>query len=123
MATDIIEYPNRVRDVPFTRCNQVVAVSKFGPWCNILLLISPLPYGYGDYYAYYDFIASCKEGTQTKFIVFVGELGASTGSPGTYKYLMEHPRLELMHREMVQNTPQLEREIFIFRIITFHSIY
>ena len=83
---------------------------------------SPLQnHGYGDYYACKDFIGQTESGMK-KQIVFIGELGASDGSPGMYNYMLRHPRLKLSLRKVLykRNYPvfgPVEKEVFVFDII------
>lgn len=108
----------------FEHLNAVQGVAKFGNEANVLLLISPPPYsstkegdlGYGDYYACHDFLHNNQ---RQKYIIFIGELGASDGSQGMYKYLTLHPDLNLITRVMLDNSPDVfgdlgEKELFIF---------
>jgi hypothetical protein len=99
----------------------VTAVKNYRTNYNTLLIVSPPPSntndnsGYGDYFA-------IKEWTQllnAKYIIFIGELGASDGSGGMYKYMMEHNIWKLKVRELLLKTKDVfggpcEKEIFIF---------
>ena len=74
---------------------------------------------YGDYFACKKFIAT-KKG-ENKYIIFVGELGASDGSDGMYLYMLTHTRLKLLGRKMIQKGLDnfggpLEKEVFLFLI-------
>lgn len=130
ISTDVITYENRNESIPFSEDNSISAVDKFGNDANILLLISPLPcnssiddknIGYGDYYACYDFIEQTKI-NESKFIIFIGELGASDGSTGMYDYMINNHKLKLVKREMLEKKNDImtsgfiEKEIFIFLI-------
>ena len=106
--------------VIITNCDGMEAVSKYGKDHNTLLLISPPPStsegGYGDYFA----IKKWTELSNSEYIIFVGELGASDGSDGMYKYMMEHPVWKCVDRKMVFSGIDLfggviEKELFIFR--------
>ena len=124
-TTDIVPYETDHPEIDFDNIHSVDAVFKYGDWTNVLLLISPLPashkdlYAYSDYYACYDFINN--ENNKDKFIVFVGELGASDGTIGMYDYLINNNKLDLCERQMVRFSKDViggnvEKEIFIFRI-------
>ena len=132
ISTDINSHRNRNTSVDFLKCNQVEAVRDKGTDSNVLLMISPTPYsyhehtedtdmGYGDYYATHDYIEQTKKG-EKKFIIIIGELGASDGSAGMYGYMMDHPSLELVYRKMIDRHELLlfggmvEKELFIFAI-------
>ena len=97
-------------------------------------MISPSPYsnfeqsdntskydlGYGDYYACHDYIEQTKKGNR-RYIIIIGELGASDGSEGIYKYMIEHPSLKIAYRIMLISCfdifgGPLEKELFIFEI-------
>lgn len=128
LYTDIEKYHRSVD--PFNQLDCVDAVRLFGPRADLLLMISPpypdevvgstLNHGYGDYYACKDFIDQT-DSDKKKHIVFIGELGASDGSPGVYKYLLQHRRLKLSLRHLIYKTENafgpLEKELFVFDII------
>ena len=135
LSTDIISYSTKLSSIPFQECHSVEAVEKHSSDKNVLLLISPPPageydiieekftelQGYGDYYACHDFIEKAKCSSEDKYIVFVGELGASDGSIGMYNYMISHSNLELVERVMLQKSPNqfgdfIEKELFIFKI-------
>lgn len=132
LSTDICTYSSRLANVPFLELNSVDAVEKKGKDANILLLISAPPYsvssfddeklhGYGDYYAIKTFIDMTKP-SEKKYIIIIGELGASDGSEGMYLYMTDHKNLVLEKRVLL--TPNmispfgdpLEKELFIFQI-------
>jgi len=142
MATDAITYPTRISTIPFKECDTVTAVKNFGEQSNILLLISPPPctdindydteskeskeskdtksLGYADYYAIHDYVDQMISG-QEKYIIFGGELGASDGSTGMYRYLMEHKNMKLVERHMLSHDQSIfgdpvEKELFIFAV-------
>ena len=132
ISTDMITCPTRIKSIPFVPCNPVEAVQKFGPMSDLLLMISPSPYpvykensenkdlGYGDYYAVHDYIAQA-EHKECKHIIIIGELGASDGSEGMYKYILNHENLKLVVREILYTGKDIfggmvEKELFIFLI-------
>jgi hypothetical protein len=130
IMTDLFDWNKKELTHPFEfeQLNSVDAVEKFGGDSNVLLMISPPPTtetdrcGFGDYYACYDFILQTKKQNKTKFIIFVGELGASDGSTGMYKYMIENPDLKLLVREMLLLRKDIfggncEKELFIFEIL------
>lgn len=157
ITTDIVDcYPDcmTVDWIEFHCHDAIDAVKNHGDNSDILLIICPPPYefseeitseticsgkmldgsvGYADYYAYKDFINMTLAAKKTgKYIVFVGELGASDGSIGTYKYLLTHPSLTLLTRELLKlpgefddedsgkysrfNFGPVEKEFYIFQI-------
>ena len=93
-ATDLCEYTNTKMEV--LRCDALTAVELFGSQANMLVLVSPPPYspvshsgpnddlGFADYFAIREFLSLQKEQKpqKTKWILFLGELGASDGSTG-----------------------------------------
>lgn len=93
------------------------AVLKYGSTNNILLMISPSPdSAYGDYFA----IKYFSYEKFAKYVIIVGELGASDGSVGMYKYMLEHPIWKLKLRQMILKYDdgfygEVEKEIFIFQ--------
>jgi hypothetical protein len=130
MCTDVIDFDSRTylsNDMYFECLHSVDAVAKYGATADVLIMISPTPFprkdtkdlGYGDYYACHDFI-----GAKNKYIIFIGELGASDGSSGMYKYMLQNPNLELLFRQMLKGYPieqelfgPIEKELFIFKTI------
>ncbi len=146
-CTDLIDYDVRSivylsAPMTFRKLNSVDAVAIYGQTSNVLLLISPPPGSfkkdiselnenvvkfevYGDYYACYDYIQLHSNQTtdEDKYIIFIGELGASDGSTGMYKYLIEHPQLILIERQMLDCFPDVysgsvEKELFVFKLQT-----
>lgn len=132
IATDICQYTRSDESkflIQFHQLNSVDAVSKFGSTSNILLLVSPMPalghhktacWAYADYYACHDFIEQ-ESDVPNRYIVFIGELGASDGTAGMYRYLNEHKKLHLDYRETIQSgTDALFgpciKEIFIYQL-------
>lgn len=106
-------------DTNIIKCgiDAVAAVEQFGKDHNTLLLVSPPPGNdsYADYYA----IELWTKLPNAVFLIFIGELGASDGSEGLYKYLMEHEKWKCIVRETihVQNDVfggRLEKEVFTF---------
>lgn len=112
--------------------NSVDAVVKYGANTNVFIIISPPPcgelkeekeeyyIGYGDYYSLYYYINTS---TIDRFIIFIGEMGASDGSTGLYKYMMENPCLRIIHRSIIDSfhshfgpSDVVEKELFIFQI-------
>lgn len=109
--------------------DSVDVVIKYGSEYNTLLMISPPPAhfdshnqtktetdgGYADYFA-------IKQWTQlenSKYIIIVGELGASDGSIGMYEYMMKHKVWKLRVRKLLHKSTDIfggpcEKEIFIF---------
>ncbi len=132
LYTDISTYKNNVGG-QFNKLDCVDAVRLFGPGADVLMMISPpysdrdngnnldpsINHSYGDYYACKDFIDQT-EPNKKKCIVFIGELGASDGSPGMYKYLLQHKRLKLSLRKLLFRKEDifgpLEKEVFVFDI-------
>lgn len=112
--------------------NAVETVKKYGVEnYNILMMISPPPsstvdelnlpktFGYCDYFA----IKEWEKMPNAKLLVFVGELGASDGSEGLYKYLIvNNPFWQLEYRQIIYLSKDifgldLEKELFIFKKI------
>ena len=119
----------------FSELSSVGAVTAYGLSSQILLMISPPPYGidlrskkimddkkgnlipdlpnFCDYYACYDFIElytglmSKHKLNEPKYIIFIGNLGGSDGSMNMYSYLMNHPNLSLVKRKLLPTYHQL----------------
>ena len=136
VATDICHYQlyddlKSLNFFKFNRCNTVNAVERYGKTANLLLIISPMPsqgidtpdefggFGFADIFAYHDFIEQI-EICETKYIVVIGELGVSDGSPGSYHYLHNHPYVKCVYREIILETRNtyglVIKEIFIFEV-------
>lgn len=110
--TDIAEFTG------IEQLNAEDAVIKYhASGLNTLLMISPPPgHIYGDYFC----IEKWSLCPTAKYIIFVGELGASDGSEGLYKYLMEHSIWKLVYRSEFSKTPDIMpgnwviKELFVF---------
>lgn len=133
ITTDICLYdcPDKSKCIfPFYQLNAVDAVNKFGAVSNVLLLVSPMPssgnykeecWSYADYYACHDFIEQ-KSDLVDRYIVFIGELGASDGTAGMYEYLNENDKLQIDLRKVLLSGEDIFggeciKEIFIYRLI------
>lgn len=95
------------------------AVYKYGSEADILLMISPPCVGFMDYYAIksYENVESKKE----KYLIFVGEMGASDGSEGIYHYLIDGEIWNLVCRNLFHHGTYLfggniEKEVFLFKL-------
>jgi hypothetical protein len=98
--------------------NSVDAIDLYGPNANILMMISPPPTK-ANHYADYFAIHKWTKLSNSQYIIFVGELGASDGSEGLYKYLLEHPKWKLVLRQMLDLGIDMfggnvEKELFVF---------
>jgi hypothetical protein len=132
IATDIEEYDRVEGEIlpprmVFKKESPVKSVIKFGQISNILLLIAPPSYtfmlNHSDYYACSDFIKICRlvGGDSPRYIIFIGGLGTIDGSRGMYKWMMENPFLSLVEKKLSKVELEeigLERELFIFRVLT-----
>lgn len=97
-----------------------VAVRKYGTDKNILLIISPPPNCYVDYYAIKEF--ELQDGLADKYVIFIGELGASDGGDGMYHYMMHTSCWKIVCRQMLYVSldcygGNCEKELFIFQKI------
>lgn len=143
---DLSEYTNHNSHPVEFGINSVETIRKYdGDKYNILMMISPPPSqtqpkvktiqppsppviplecqdyfsGYGDYFA----IREWEKSLNSELLVFVGELGASDGSEGLYKYLIKNnPIWELVFRTIIYSGTDIfggaiEKEIFIFKKI------
>jgi hypothetical protein len=106
--------------------NSVQTIEKYkNDGFNVLMMISPPPngtkgeeiFGYGDYFA----IKNFHQLDSSKYLFFIGELGASDGSEGMYQYLLdENSFWELKFRELLYSGDdffggKVEKELFIFK--------
>lgn len=98
-------------------CNAEDAIDIVGDKVDTLLMISPPPgEEYGDYFC----IKKWTEQPHAKYLIFVGELGASDGSSGMYQYLTRHPVWKSIYREMFAGSSDIMggpviKEIFVFQ--------
>jgi hypothetical protein len=100
--------------------DSVETIEDYGKDHNTLMMISPPPCRdsfYGDYFA----IKKWYDEPTAKYLIFIGELGASDGSSGMYQYLMSETSLwSLEAQEMISCYPDhfggtVEKELFIFK--------
>ena len=99
ISTDIVEYSTRLilENVNFSKANAVEAVEQHGCDTNVLLICSSPPENnYCDLYAIKDYIDQANE---TKYIIFIGELGMSDGSQGIDKFMKEESSLEEIYKK------------------------
>jgi hypothetical protein len=118
-ATDLYGYPIRKRlPSPIrltTNISSDMAVKRFGYESNTLVLVSPPPQSPMDFVA----IREWERLDGRRYIIYMGELGASDGCEGMYRYMMHHPRFKLEHRSMIHRLKDVfggwcEKELFIF---------
>ena len=116
VATDLFAYDPSYFNIE-TGLLSHDAVKKYEGKFNILLLISPLPHNYMDYYAIKEF--ENIQIDEPKYIIFIGELGASDGGEGMYQYLLNESCWKLKYRKMLLCSRDIlggtiEKELFIF---------
>jgi|APSaa5957512576_1039674.scaffolds.fasta_scaffold38885_2 hypothetical protein len=116
IATDLYEYTPSYFKIE-TGLLSHDAIKKYKGKFNILLLVSPLNNNYMDYYAIKEF--ENIEMDKTKYVIFIGELGASDGGDGMYQYMLNDSIWKLKEREMLSISPDIcggsvEKELFIF---------
>jgi hypothetical protein len=94
-ATDRLDYKKKYYDVQTLLSHDAVKAH-----CDIdlLLLISPPPEGFMDYYAIKEY--ELKPQQKAKYLMILGELGASDGTDGIYHYLInsEHTSWLLLQK-------------------------
>jgi hypothetical protein len=116
ISTDLYNYDNNNSShIVKSNYDSGKAVDSFGIDTNTLLLISPPPGMYADYFA----ISKWEKLPGTRFILYVGELGASDGGEGMYRYMMESTIWKLDFRNMLSFDNDMfggrvEKELFIF---------
>jgi len=126
--------------------NYVQIVAKYGQQSNVLLFNMPATHtipkfrpsfgslaliddndefysGYCDYYAIKMFIEQ-ESKESMRMVIFIGEIGVSSGSCGLYAYLLDHPQLDLVLRKEISQEPSpdhpnylISHELFIFHIL------
>lgn len=134
LATDAVDYFDCYEE-GFEQLTAPEAVIEHGAGRDVLLMISPPPAaagyrdtpdnesaGYADYFAIRMFL-HCGKG----WIVFIGALGASDGSTGLYRYLIENTWLALDHRYVLHVGSDIigdpvEKELFVFKVLPRPSI-
>ena len=94
------------------------AVKKYGMTSNILLLISPPPKCYMDYYAIKEY--ELQPGDE-KYVIYIGELGASDGGEGMYLYMKKNSIWDLIYEELLYTGidifgGSIEKYLYIFKI-------
>jgi len=115
IATDLQEHSDQ--EMKILKLSSERAVRHYGDKSNILLLISPPPNCYMDYYAISEFESSTSD---PKYIIYFGELGASDGGVGMYQYMMNLSKWNLVQRDMIYKMTDsyggpLEKELFLFK--------
>jgi hypothetical protein len=118
-STDVMEGCRTVYDVEFG-INALDTVEKYvNDGFDTLMMISPPPGKlYGDLFA----VKAWSRVPSAKFLIFVGELGASDGSEGMYDYLLNHSEKSgwrVVKRERIFTGVDIlggpcEKEVFIF---------
>lgn len=93
------------------------AVKEFEGQFHALLLISPPPNIYVDYYAIKEY--ELQKTKKRKIVIYIGELGASDGGRGMYKYMLENPIWKLIHRKVLNESVDplggpCIKELFVF---------
>ena len=120
-ATDIYDYKKRYYEVSVESSDD--AVKNYIGDIDILLIISPPPNdGYMDYYAIKEY--ELKSQSSPKYLIFIGELGASDGTTGIYQYLTnQHKKLSdwvEISNELYRLDSRIsivERRVWLFKYI------
>ena len=117
IATDFKLHPFRTYRVEKLLSHEAVEKYMNDPDIAILLMVSPPPETYSDYYA----IKSWERRPETKYVIFIGELGASDGGRGMYRYMIYDSDWRLVYRVLLCRTVDpligpVEKELFIFAI-------
>jgi hypothetical protein len=86
-ATDILEHTPTFYEIEHMESSK--AVITYIKKCEILMMISPAK-NYMDIYAINELEKLCEEHSEHRYLVFIGEMGASDGSDGIYKYLIDN---------------------------------
>jgi hypothetical protein len=116
ISTDLYHYDNiDSSHIVNSNIDSSNAVDLYGEDTNTLLLVSPPPGFYVDYFA----ISKWEKLSGERYILYLGELGASDGGEGMYKYMLESPIWKLELRYMLSKNVDcfgspVEKELFIF---------
>lgn len=121
-ATDLVDLSEYVDE----KCHPVEfgvhavdAVEKYGSTVDTLMMITPPPSSdFADYFAIRAW-ERAEIKNDDKYLIFVGELGASDGSDGLYDYLIHSPVWKIACRKMLFQGIDIlggpcEKELFIF---------
>jgi hypothetical protein len=120
IASDI--YPYETQFYPTQTQSSNDAVKNHNDDIDILLLVHPPPgQTYMDYYGIKEY--ELKNQTRPKYIIFLGELGASDGSEGIYQYLMGGVQSgwKLVNSVSYSNMPDLfggmcDKRVYLFKL-------
>jgi hypothetical protein len=116
ISTDLFEYPQQHPEhVVLHNIDSRNAILNFGLETNVLLLISPPPSQLVDYFA----ITEWEKLPGRRYIIYIGELGASDGAEGMYRYMMESPIWTCPLRSKISDGidifgGKVEKELFVF---------
>jgi hypothetical protein len=145
ICTDIIDYKKTIKEnIKFHKIDALTSISRFHETIDILLLMCPPPnpvystkdviengktvtkyfinsIALCDYYPIVDFIKFTKLNKKQKYIIFIGEMGASDGTEGIYDFMLNNTDINLVYREMIFTTLTtdygiVEKELFVFLI-------
>ena len=116
VATDLLDHESKELDI-LTGFPSEEAVKKFGKDTDVLLLVCPPPNCYVDYYAIKEFEET--KTNKTKYVIFIGELGASDGGKGMYKYMTEKSKWKTNYRKILKEGldcfgGEYIKELFLF---------
>ena len=117
---DLSEFMNDNSHQVEFNLNAYETIEKYGNDYNVLMMISPPPTEFSRHIDYFSFNKWKNNG---EVFIFIGELGASDGSKGMYKYLLEtmsfewklELRVMLSKKETIMGL--VEKELFIFKKI------
>lgn len=114
-ATDMKVFDKNYYDIEQMLSHE--AVNKYGKYIDILLLVSPPPIGFMDYYAIksYQNIDSRKK----KHIIYLGEMGSADGATGMYPYMLENKYWKLKDRKEFKRRELFENDICIKEVFYF----
>jgi hypothetical protein len=120
IATDILDMSTffLALSISFEQLSAPDAVEVHGLQNNVLMMVCPTPGDhFHDLYAVHGFII--QHIGRPFWIVFIGELGASDGSTGMYKYMKDNSHLELKVRKPISTFHNgidvVEKELFIWQ--------
>jgi len=123
IATDLLEHQPSFFNVEPNMASEK-AVEKYGDTTDVLLLISPPPNVYVDFYAIrtFELIHKDTDPTKQKYVIFFGELGASDGGPGMYNYMINGDTWKLLYRKVILSGTdmfdgQYDKELFLWSLI------
>lgn len=112
IASDYLDYEALGKKTYYPTRTELAhdTILNYGLELDMLFIVYPAPEGYMDYYA----IKAYEERPQRhrKFLIFIGEMGASDGTVGIFDYLIQQKRKATGWKLLSESTFQRGYDIF-----------